>query len=84
MHYSANFSSDPKIEYVEAVEYLLKYLAGTQEKGLIMNPTSQPLLEVYTDANVIGNWYRSTARDDANTAKLQTGFVLTFAKDPIL
>ena len=49
-----------------------------------MKPIKEPILEVYVDADFVGNQNQATTEDDAGTAKSRTGFVITFAKCPIL
>ena len=53
VHQCAWFSSDPKIEHAEAIEFIVKYLAGTEVKEIIMKPITEPILEVYTDADFL-------------------------------
>ena len=83
VHQCARFSSDPKIDHARAVEHLVKYLEGTKEKGIIMQPKEGPVLEVYADADFSGNWNKNTAEFDSSTAKSRSGFVIYFAKVPI-
>ena len=84
VHQCARFSSDPKIEHAQAVEHLVKYLAGTKNKGVLMKPDIGPMLEVYADADFSGNWNKNTAEYDVSTAKSRSGFVICFAKVPIM
>ena len=37
-HHMARFVSNPKKEHGEAIKWLGRYLAGTKDKGLILNP----------------------------------------------
>ena len=46
VHQCARLSSDPKIEDAEAIESLAKYLAGIKDKGIIIKPITEPILEV--------------------------------------
>ena len=55
IHQYARFSSDPKSEYVEAIEFLVNFLEGTKEKGIVMKPDEDPIFEVYADADFSGN-----------------------------
>ena len=80
----ARFSSDPKVEHARAVEYLVKYLAGTKNKGIIMQPKEGQILEVFADTDFSGNWNKNTAEFDSSTAKSRTGFIIYFAKVPIM
>ena len=84
VHQCARFSSDPKVEHAEAVEFLVRYLQGTKDKGIVMKPEGEPLLEVYADADFSGNWNKNTAEFDSSTAKSRTGFIIYFAKFPIM
>ena len=59
-------------------------LSGTHDKGITMKPTLALILEVYADADFIGNWNQSTAKYDVSTAKSSTGFLITFAECPIM
>ena len=78
------FSSDPKVEHANAVELLVKYLEGTKDKGVVIKPEGDPILQVYADVDFSGNWNRSTAEYDSSTAKSRTGFIICFAKYPIV
>ena len=49
-----------------------------------MKPNEDPILEVYADADFSGNWNRKTAQHDSSTAKSRTGFIIYFAKCPIM
>ena len=84
VHQCARFSSDPKVEYTRAVEYLVKYLEGTKNKEIIMQSKEGPILEVFADADFSGNWNKNTAEFDSSTAKLRTGFIIYFAKVPLM
>ena len=49
-----------------------------------MKTTLEPMLEVYADVNFVGNWNKVTFKHDVSTAKSRTGFLITFAKCPIM
>ena len=51
VHQCPRFSSDHKFEHAEAIENIIKYLSGPKDKGIIMKPTLEPMLEVYADAD---------------------------------
>ena len=80
VHQCARFSEDPKVEHAQAVEHLVKYLAGTKDKGIIISPKGDPIIEIYADADFCGNWNKLTAPNDASTAKSRTGYLIMFAK----
>ena len=83
-HQCARFSHDPKQQHAEAVEYLIKYLHATKDKGIIMKPKGEPIIEIYADADFSGNWNKATASKDPSTAKSRTGYVVMFANCPIV
>jgi len=83
VHQCARFSQDPRQSHAKAVIHLAQYLKGTRNEGIILDPKSDKSLECYADADFAGNWNRSTATDDASTAKSRTGFVITLADCPI-
>ena len=50
----------------------------------MIKPLGDQIIEVYADADFSGNWNRNTSEFDSRTAKSQTGFIIYFAKCPIL
>jgi hypothetical protein len=46
----------PKKEHGETIKWLGRYLKGTCNKGLILKPDGVSGLEVYVNANLVGNW----------------------------
>ena len=84
VHQCARFCENPKKEHAEAVEHLIKYLSGTANKGIYIQPSGDPVLYVYADADFSGNWNKSTAPEDSSTAKSRTGYFISFANCPII
>ena len=83
-HQCARFSIDPKVSHGLAVEYLCKYLIGTRDEGIILDPDPNKLLKVYVDADFSGNYQRMTAMDDVSTAKSRTGYIVQYCNCPII
>ena len=83
VHQAARFSQNPKRSHTEAVHRICKYLAATQDEGLILNPGEQ-VFECWPDADFCGLWNKDTAGKDKDTAKSRTGYVITFAKCAVL
>ena len=83
-HNAARFSHNPRECHTKAVQQICRYLYGTQNQGLIIDPTDEPLLEVYADAEFGGAWDKATARDDADTARSRIGYLIRYAGVPIL
>ena len=83
VHQCARFSADPKDSHAKAVKRIGKYLHGTRDKGLILNPKDHSF-NCWVDADFVGNWNRVTAEVDPSTAKSRTGYVITYAGCPIV
>ena len=83
VHQCARFCEDPKEEHAKAIEFLVKYLAGTRDKGIELHPKGIPVIDVYADADFAGNWNKATAEFDPSTAKSRTGYLINFAGCPI-
>eukprot|EP00957_Ditylum_brightwellii_P132210 10081353-Ditylum_brightwellii.AAC.1 len=66
-----------------AIIHLSKYLASTKDAGLILDPKAERIFEVHADTDFIGNWYKSTAANDASTSKSRSGYVVSYAGCPI-
>jgi hypothetical protein len=85
VHQCARFSSDPKQCHADAVRYFGRYLQGTQDKGMILDPKNEKSFECWVDADFLGQYIKG-AEDmhmDAMTAKSRTGFIITYAGCPI-
>ena len=81
-HQCARFTQFPKKEHGEAVRWLGRYLKGTRDKGLILQPQKEEDLQVFVDADFVGNWHKEDAmyRD---TARSRHGFVIMYAGCPL-
>jgi hypothetical protein len=83
-HQCARFSIDTKKSHGEAIKYLCKYLIGTRDKGIILNPDTEQSLKVFVDADFCGSYQRMTAMDDVSTAKSRTGYIIQYCNCPII
>ena len=81
-HQAARFQADPRQPHTKAVQWLGRYLHGTQDKGIILSPNNE-LFQVYADADFAGTWDPETAPDDSDTARSRMGYLVTFAGCPI-
>ena len=81
-HQAARFQSDPRQTHTKAVQWLGRYLHGTQDKGIILSPNNE-LFQVYADADFAGTWDPETAPDDSDTARSRMGYLVTFAGCPL-
>jgi hypothetical protein len=50
VHQCARFSADPRMNHTEAVKRILRYIVGTIDKGILMDPTEHSF-HVYPDAD---------------------------------
>jgi hypothetical protein len=85
VHQCARFSLEPKQSHADAVRYFGRYLKGTQDEGLILDPKNDKSFECWVDADYLGQ-YMKGAQDlalDSMMAKSRTGFIITFAGCPI-
>ena len=84
VHQAARFSADPREPHSKAVFHICRYLAGTQDKGMIFKPDETLGLEVFADADLAGTWNKETAENDPSTARSRAGFLIRYAGCPIL
>jgi Reverse transcriptase (RNA-dependent DNA polymerase) len=83
VHQCARFAAEPKESHALALKRIGRYLAGTKDKGLILNPRNYSF-ECYVDADFVGNWDRVNADVDPSTAKSRTGYVIMFGGCPMV
>jgi hypothetical protein len=60
-----------------------RYLKGTRDKGLILTPDGQSGLEVYADADFVGNW-DPTDTQNRDSAPSRHGYIIKYNNCPIL
>ena len=82
-HQCARFTEDPRQEHGKAVRWLGRYLKGTRDKGIIFRPLIKGDLEVYVDADFVGNWKKEESNDRDN-ARSRHGYVIRYHGCPIL
>ena len=68
VHQCAHFSVAPHKSHALAVRQIVRYLLGTKDKGIILDPKGNDFI-VWCDANFCGNWNKDTAMSDPVTAK---------------
>ena len=81
-HQCARFLANPKKSHGEAVKHIGRYFLGTKDKGLILKPGNESF-ECYVDADFMGNWDKTIAAEDPNTAKSRYGFVVKYCEVPL-
>jgi hypothetical protein len=83
VHQCARYCNAPKASHGEAIKRIGRYLAATREKGLRISPYGHEF-ECHVDASHAGDWKQVTAIDDPDTARSRTGYVLSYAKCPLV
>ena len=66
-----------------AMKRIGRYLLGTADKGIILQPDRNKNVECYVDADFAGNWNKAEAEDAVNMLS-RTGYVIQFMGCPIL
>ena len=62
---------------------ICRYLQGTNDNGLLFNPSKKMVVDCYADADFAGLWGHEDPQDPI-FARSRTGFLVTFAKFPLL
>ena len=83
VHQCARFTEHPKRCHAEAVKRIGRYLLGTRDKGIIINPNSPWHFDCWVDADYAGNWRYENAHVDPMTSKSRSGWIVRFAGAPI-
>ena len=82
VHHCARHCNMPKLCHEQEVKRICRYLAGTLDKGLILQPDLSKGFESYVEAAWAGN-YRAYI-EKPSTAFSRTGYVLYYAGCPII
>ena len=79
----ARFSHDPKKSHATALKTIVRYLARTWDKGMIVKPTGTLELEVWADADFAG-LYRAEPDADPISAKSRGGHIINLGGCPLV
>ena len=79
----ARFNHSPKQSHGTAVKMILRYLAGTRDKGTIMKPDGTLQLNLYVDADFAG-LYKREPDEDPTSVKSRAGFIITLGDCPLV
>ena len=71
------------IPHNQAVKSVLKYLKGTSEQGIMMNPYPKKDIEYYIDADFAGVWNQEEGKDSGSVLS-RTGYIISYANCPII
>jgi hypothetical protein len=80
-HQCTHFSSDPKQSHADTLRYIGKYLIGTKDEGIYLDPRHDKSFECWVDADFLKG--APDMHLDAMTVKPHTGFLITYAGCPI-
>ena len=79
----ARFTHSPKKSHAAAVKSIIRYLAKTPDKGIIVKPDGSFNLRCWVDADFSGLHGREPESDSAS-AKSRYGYLITFAGVPLV
>jgi hypothetical protein len=79
----ARFTHSPKKTHAAAVKSIIRYLARTQDKGIIVQPDGSYNLRCWVDADFSGLHGREP-ESNASSAKSRYGYIITFAGVPLV
>ncbi len=82
-HQCARFTHAPKHSHALAIKKIIRYLAGTLDKGLIIKPSKEFSIDCYADADFAGLYGYEDSQDPV-CVKSRTGYVLLLADCPLL
>ena len=74
----ARFSHDPRQSHASAVKTIVRYLAGTKEKGTIFHRPKKLHLDCFVDADFAGLHGRDPP-EEPTSVKSRTGYILSFS-----
>ena len=83
IHQCARYTFEPKALHEAAVKQIERYLKGTMDKGIVLNPRDDYGIDCYPDADFAGLWGHEHPQDP-HCARSRTGYVITLAGCPIL
>ena len=81
VHQCARFCANPKKVHYTAVKRIVRYLIGTQDKGISFS-VEDPIIQCFADADFAGNWDKTDPEDPENV-KSRSGHIIKFAGCPI-
>ena len=76
-HQCARYSTDPRKERGAVICWIVQYLKGTRDNGIIMQPMRGRELEIYVDADFVGSCDRKES-DKRDTARSRHSYVLMY------
>jgi hypothetical protein len=82
VHQCAGYSSNPTALHKLAVKRIGRYLLATRDKGLILQPTHNFILDMFVNADFAGMWHHEYSKL-WECAFSRTGYVITYCGCPV-
>ena len=83
-HQCARYTHFPKQSHKNALKRIGRYLKGTLNEGLILNPAKElKIIDCYPDADFAGLWTRDD-KQDPHCVRSRTGYVICLSDCPVL
>jgi hypothetical protein len=82
VHQCARFCAAPKKSHAEAVKRIVRYLVGTADKGIILDPKHHSF-DCFVDAD-FADFDKRDAAMDPGTAKSRTGYQVLYGGCPMV
>ena len=79
----ARYTFCPKLSHEKALKRIGRYLQGTRDKGLIMQPTAELNVDCYVDSDFAGLWGYEDDQDPT-CVRSRTGYIITIGGCPVL
>jgi hypothetical protein len=83
VHQAARYTHAPKASHAVAVKRILRYLCGTQDKGIIFKTNRSNKIDCHVDADFAGLFGVEDGQDPISV-KSRTGYVIFFSGVPLL
>jgi hypothetical protein len=82
VHQAARYTNAPKASHAVTVKRILRYLRGTQEKGIIFKKNRSNNIDCHVDADFAGLFGVNDGQDPVSV-KSRTGYVIFFSGAPL-
>ena len=82
VHQCARFTHCPKESHAAGVKRIIRYLKGTREEGMYLEPSPLLTVDCYVDADFAGLW-KSEDSQDPICVKSRSGHVIMFMGCPL-
>ena len=79
----ARFTANPKKSHAQAIKTIVRYLAKTFDKGILVTPDDTFNLKCWVDADFAGLYNREPSQNP-NAARSRYGYVITFGGVPLI